>query len=393
MKRRYDVCAAVVSDLPYDARVWKEARSLAARGYRVALLGCRYDLAAPTRRTEDGIDVLELPFGSRGGAVSNVARAKLLLRLWFEILRTPARVYHVHNIHPGPVAWLASRLRGAQLVYDGHELYGDVGQSGLPGRLGARASGWLERFMVRRSRVVVTTNLSRAGVLSERYGRQEIEVLGNVPARCGEVEPLDPGYPPGCDVLLYQGGIYPRRAFRETVQALRLLDGVELVILGFGRESAIEQIRGWAAEEGVSDRVHFLPPRPFDELIRTAAAASVGLVPIKNESLNHYLGDTNKLHEYLMAGLPVVASDLPEVRRVVQEGDPPVGELFDPSSPESIAQAVRSVLEDRELYEARRREARRLALERFNWGIEETRLLDAYAALVGPPSANGSSRS
>ena len=82
-----------------------------------------------------------------------------------------------------------------------------------------------------------------------------------------------------------------------------------------------------------------------------------------------------------MAGLPVVASDLPEIRRVIASGTPAPGELFDASSPRSIARAITRVLADPHEYEARRREARRLALEHFNWGVHERRLLDLYAAL------------
>jgi glycosyltransferase involved in cell wall biosynthesis len=82
-----------------------------------------------------------------------------------------------------------------------------------------------------------------------------------------------------------------------------------------------------------------------------------------------------------MAGLPVAASDLPEIRRVARDGDPPVGELFDPTSSASIAAAVGRILADPAEYQARRREARRLALERFNWQIEEPRLLSLYGSV------------
>jgi len=84
-----------------------------------------------------------------------------------------------------------------------------------------------------------------------------------------------------------------------------------------------------------------------------------------------------------MAGLPVVASDLPEIRRVVIQGQPAVGELFEPSDPQSIADAVRRVLGAG--IEQRRQEARRLAVDHFNWEIEERRLLDRYRELLGPP--------
>lgn len=388
--RTYDVCAAVVSDLPYDARVWKQARSLAQAGYDVALLGCRYDLPETRRRREDGIDVVEVPFGARSGTVSNLRRAKVLLGLWREILRTRARLYHAHNVHTGLPAWIASKLYGARLVYDGHELYGGVGQPGLIGGIGARLGAVVERLMVRHSDLTWTTNDSRAEHLRRRYGRPSIGVLQNVPPKADEIVPLDPGFPEGVDVLLYQGGIYAsRRAFKETLEAVALLQGVHFAILGFGREHEIALIGLWADEIGVADRVVLLSPRPFDELVRTAAAATVGIVPLRNNNLNHFLGDTNKLHEYLMAGIPVVASDFPEVRRVVESGNPPVGELFDPDSPESIAAAVRTVLADRAVYEARRREARRLALERFNWEIEERHLVAAYQKAVGPKRAVG----
>jgi glycosyltransferase involved in cell wall biosynthesis len=375
VRKRFDVCAAVVSDLQYDARVWKEARSLAVAGYSVVVLGCAYDLSGPRRRRAEGVEVVEIPLGMRGKP-SLPRRAQTLMRLWIEIIRTPARVYHAHNVHTAPPAWLASRLRRARLVYDAHELYGEGSDANLP-RLAAIAGGRLERFIVRRSDAVITTNRFRAEVLRERHGAREVEVLANVPPLSLTVEPLDPGYPDG-PVVLYQGGIYARsRAFRETIAALALLEEVSFAVVGFGRDSDIELIKTWAAEAGVSGRVHLFPPRPFDELVRTAAAATIGLVPIKPDTLNNALGDTNKLYEYLMAGLPVAASDLPELRRIVCQGDPAVGEIFDPSSPESIAGAIRRLLDDPR-YAERRREARRLAVEQFNWEAEEVRLLDIY---------------
>jgi glycosyltransferase involved in cell wall biosynthesis len=175
---------------------------------------------------------------------------------------------------------------------------------------------------------------------------------------------------------------YTARLFRESIQALRELPGIDLVVLGFDRETDLALILQWTREEGMGDRVHLLPPRPFDELVSTAAAATIGLVPIRPVDVANTTGDTNKLFEYLMAGLPVVATDLPEIRRVVLSGEPRVGEVFDASSPTSIAAAVRVVLSDDETYAVRRIEARRLAVERYNWESQETRLLAAYAPLT-----------
>ncbi|MDQ3933430.1 MAG: glycosyltransferase family 4 protein [Actinomycetota bacterium] len=397
MPTRYDVCMAVVSDLAFDARVWKEARSVAGSGRSVLLIGCAYEIDRTRERSVDGIDVVEVPLGSRTGSVSPLKRAATLLGLWLRVLRAKADAYHSHNVHPGLPMLLASRLRRAGLVYDAHELYGEGFRPERIARLVARGSAALERLMVGAADAVITTNPSRAKVLNERYGRDDVVVLGNVPMRVDDVEPLDPGYPAERRTLLYQGGIYAHsRAFREAIQALHELDDVDLIVLGFGREGDLELIREWAREEGLADRVHLLPPRPFDELVRTAAAATVGLVPIRADNVSNSLGDTNKLYEYLMAGLPMAASDLPEIRRVATAGDPPVGEVFDPASPQSLATAVRRILDDPAGYEARRREARRLALEQFNWQEEERKLLAIYSPLVplddGSPSSASRSR-
>jgi glycosyltransferase involved in cell wall biosynthesis len=387
-KEKYDVCAAVVSDLRFDARVWKEVRSLAAAGYRVRLIGCHYEGANSPQRSNGNIDVFTVSLGTRSGRSSRFQRARVVLRLWREILVTRAAVYHAHNVHVGPAAWVASRLRRMALVYDAHELYGEVLGDSTANRLGAALERRLERFLARRSDLVITTNGFRAQRLQERHGALRIEVLANVPAMVERVEPLDPGYPTDAKVLLYQGGVYAaHRAFRQTIEALTHLDELHFVIIGFGRDSELERIADWAQQYGVSERVHVLPPRPFEELVQTAAAASVGIVPIMPRRDNDVLADTNKLFEYLMAGLPVVASDLPEMQRVLSAGDVPVGELFDPQSPESIAGAVRSVIADETLYVQRRQEARRLALTRFNWNIEERRLLTLYKELLSSRAA------
>ena len=385
---RYDICAAVVSDLSSDARVWKELGSLQESGHNIRLIGCRYEIERTERRRENNVDVTEVSLGSRRESSSVRSRARTLFGVWREILRTRARVYHAHNMHVIFPCWLSARARGARLVYDAHELYGNTVRGDRWCRwLAARALLAVEGFAVTVADAVITTNPSRVVALQARHGLRPIEVLANVPRLVEEVVPWDPGFPADVPVLLYQGGIYAaERPFRETIKALRMLEGVHLVILGFGREEHLQLIRTWARELGVADRVHLLPPLPFDRLVSSAAAATVGIVPLSPVDLGYVLGDTNKLHEYLMAGLPVIASDLPEVRRVATQGTPPVGELFDPAEPHTIAEAYRRVVDDPARYAARRREARRIAVEHYHWEIEGVRLCSLYDRLLGTPS-------
>jgi glycosyltransferase involved in cell wall biosynthesis len=382
---KYDVCASVISDLEFDARVWKEARSLAQSGRSVALIGTAFDIDRFRQwRDPSGVDVQELPLGWRNRSKSVSRRLYALLRVWFRVLRTDARAYHAHDIHVVIPAWLASRIRGARFVYDAHELWTETYNKGLAAKVVQQGSRFLERLAVRGGDAVITTNNARATALTHSYGRSDITVLANVPFLEEKAEARDPGYPEGKRILLYVGRISAEgRPFREAIQALRHLDeSVHFAIIGFGWESERDRIREWAREYGVGDRVHLLPAMPFAELAGAAAAATVGLVPLYGIPVNDRLGDTNKLHEYLMGGIPVVASDLPEIRRVVTLGDPAVGELFDAASPESIAAAITAVIDDPRYLE-RRREARRNAEERFNWSVEERKLVSLYGELLG----------
>ena len=168
---------AVVSDLGFDARVWKEARSLAAAGYKVRLIGMAYETEQVSEWSEDGIEVMTFPFGSRR-RVRVTHRAIGLLRMWWRIIRTRASVYHCHNIHPAPAIWLAARPRRAPIVYDAHELYGELRERGGVGAQAVRRAGaLLERFMVRSSAGSITTNGARAAELTNRHGATGITVL------------------------------------------------------------------------------------------------------------------------------------------------------------------------------------------------------------------------
>jgi glycosyltransferase involved in cell wall biosynthesis len=120
---------------------------------------------------------------------------------------------------------------------------------------------------------------------------------------------------------------------------------------------------------------------PPQELHEYACSADVGVVIYENTSLNNYHAAPNKLYAYLMAGLPMVASDFPGLHEiVVGEG---VGAVFDPTSEESIAAAISGLLADAGTLREMGERARELAETRYNWDVESERLLEAYASLGG----------
>jgi glycosyltransferase involved in cell wall biosynthesis len=182
--------------------------------------------------------------------------------------------------------------------------------------------------------------------------------------------------PAGWHVALYLGGLAPGRGLEELVRSSAHLEGVAIVLLGPGEPSYRRRLQDLAPNPA---SVRLAPAVSGDEVPRWAAAADLGVVPYPDVSLNHRYALPTKLFEYLSAGLPVVASDLPEIRGVLSHYD--VGATFDAGRPEDIARAIEDILADPPRLGVLRRNARR-AHEELNWDREGARLLELVQALA-----------
>ncbi len=375
---------AVVSDLSSDARVRREAAALADAGHRVSVIGFDYQVRRPVRRDADGVLYRLLPFPARGssrprrlsGAAMFFARASIA------VLAAPADAVHAHNLHLTLPCALAARLRRAKLVYDAHELTVPMVRRRFRG-LAAR----YERMIWRRADAVVTTNESRARFFSRLHGGPAPLVLGNYPVEPPAVQPEDLrrrfSIPSDGRILLYQGGLYVAdRCFEAVATALRDLPEWHWVLVGFGSPRNLARLAEILRAADLGDRAHLVPKVPLDRLLDITAGADLGVVPLKRVHLNNYLGDTNKLFEYLMAGVPAVGSDFPEVRRALLDNpEGPVGAVFDPADPASIVMAIKHLEPD--LPELRRR-AWWVARRRFSWRLESAKVTRLYAGLGTP---------
>jgi glycosyltransferase involved in cell wall biosynthesis len=154
------------------------------------------------------------------------------------------------------------------------------------------------------------------------------------------------------------------------------MDSAQLLFMGADGAYA-EQLERLAEQLGVSGRTHFHPPVALAELLSYTHQADVGVSLLVDSCENHRLALPNKLFEYLAAGLPVVVSDLPEMRRLVTERG--VGWVTDSSDPADIARVLGEALGERGDHGLRERV--RAAAAELNWAHERSRLTDLYARL------------
>lgn len=381
------VAMLVWNTLLHEARVIHEARSLANHGHEVTV----HALHAPgvTRRREQVAEGLHyrrlgrVPGRRQMAGKSNrsplplLATALVQLSMVMKIAVSRPEVVHAHDVNTLLPGWLAARLSGATLVYDAHE----ISTSRENYRHLRSVVAWLERHLARRADAMITTGHLRAKFFARAYGIPRPLVLQNRPRasrpvrsnRIRELLGIDPQRP----VILYQGSLQTGRGLERIVEAAAELPEADFVFLGSGR--LLGRLQEKVAAEALVDRVHFIPAVPISDLPGYTASADIGLQVIENTCFNHYSTDSNKLFEYLAAGLPMIVSDLPEMAQIVRRYQ--TGYLIPAGDGTALVGAIRELIADQTLRDTFRRRALDAA-KQLSWEAQEPALIDLYRRLV-----------
>jgi glycosyltransferase involved in cell wall biosynthesis len=287
-----------------------------------------------------------------------------------------------------PVALdLARRLR-VPSVYDARDIYLDAGNLArmwppLRWLIGRSERGW-----ARRASRVATVNDAYGRVMAARWGTPSPLVVMNCSYRYDPPNPRPRrfhetlGLAPETRIILYQGGFSRDRGIEQLIEAIALVPGATLVLMGYGKLEP--ELRAAAEDSTSAGRVRVLPAVPPNALLDWVASADVVGFPIQPTTLNHRLTTPNKLFEALAVGVPVVASDLPGMAPTVREID--AGILVDPTDPAAIAAACRKLLDEpAEAAVERRTRILAAAHATYNWEAQMERLLDEYGRLTGRP--------
>ncbi len=354
-----------------DSRCWKFARSLRELG-EVTIVGAG---RAPENFKLDGIVVTLIPAFSRESFPAAWSSFYAGARTAASSL--DADVYLATDLYSLPAAVSAGRRK--IVWYDSRELYSDL--STLQGKP-LRRTFWrmVEKKYSRHAKMVTTVNESIASILRDRFPR--VEVIRNYPLSVrherDETFRRRCGVPPAKFLLLSQGGLQKGRGAFVILDAIQSRVDASIVFLGDGPLQG--EIAAYAEILGMRERVCFLPAVPVHDLPVYTASADIGLCVIENLGRSYYLSLPNKLFEYIMACVPVVASDFPELGAVVREEE--VGCTCDPGKPESIRAAIDKLLDDRKTYE-KCKEACVSARNRFKWEREEKALRQIAKELTG----------
>lgn len=370
-----DVVFALTGDVRRNSRALRQLRTLAAEGLSVTVLTLGPAVSQPLLSKGLRLRVLPMPAGR--GPLFFWHLHRLFRQAACEL---PARVYHASDLYTLPALHTAARSHSGLLAYDARELYAHV--AATAGRPWIRLF-WqaVERRYIRRAGAVFTVSPSIAQVLQETYHIAAPVVLYNAPP-AQSLAPSDVlrerlGLSADTVIVLHQGQLRPHRGVARLTTAFRHVPGAVLVFLGDGPlKPALQQS---ALHPALTGRVHFLDPVPPDALLPVTASADVGVTLLEDVCLNHRYALPNKLFEYLRAGVPVLGSDLPEVRRVVMGYD--VGCVVDPTDEAALAATLRHIVGHPQL-RVRWAHNAPAVFDTYGWEQSAARFVRAYQNLM-----------
>jgi glycosyltransferase involved in cell wall biosynthesis len=303
-------------------------------------------------------------------------------------------IIHAHDLNTLPCAYIAARRHRAKLVYDSHELYLERNRFKPASYIWKSILKRLEHFLINRCDAVITVNESIAEELRNRYRVTLPMVLMNTPKRNDPKPETSNGNNAirsclGIDstqvILLYTGAITFNRGIEKAISALPLLPNCHLVCMGPGSDSFKNSLSEVAISEGVEKRFYFFGPVPSSEVVAYSSGADIGIATIENACMSYYLCSPNKLFEYMNAGLPVIASDFPELKKVIVECD--IGLTVDSSSSKLIAKVISELLKDPQRLQQMSNNALKNA-HRYSWEKESRKLRELYRDITLSISTN-----
>jgi glycosyltransferase involved in cell wall biosynthesis len=373
----------VLNNFVNDARIHKEALTLASAGYNVSVIALWQPGLAMVEH-QSGYIVIRLQLRSRSWQNRLISPLIKYLeytwKVWRLAAHEPSQIYHANDANTLPAAWLAAKRNHAKLIYDAHEF--ESGRNFSSSKVaGIYRKLWAlpEKIFIHQADAIITVSQSIAVELARIYDVKTPTVILNCPEKMslsssnrlqGELN-IDINQ----KILIYQGRITAGRGIEAFICATQLLENVVAVILGDGPLLHAFRQR---SESGEWKRVHFLGQVSMDDLPAYTTSADIGIVLTQDICLNHHFSLPNKLFEYLYAGLPVIGSKIPEVERIINTYQ--VGELVDPESPSSIIAGIQSILADPARYEQMKANALKVS-EKYNWQNESKKLLKIYEIL------------
>ncbi|WP_315919375.1 glycosyltransferase [Mesorhizobium sp. SP-1A] len=364
-----------------ESRLLKETTSLlAADTIQSVSIACLHEAGLQKfEKLISGQKVYRFPLASRRIPRSYLTYFliyfEFFVRVIYLCVKERPSIISIHAISILPIGVALKLIFRSRLVYETHEL--ETETVGLAGRRKQLAK-WIEARLIGFCDLTVVVSESIANWYKQAYRAQNVITVMNCPlaSRPQKADKFRDklGISSDVKIALYQGGITKGRNIPALVEAGRLLSDKGWIVVFMGYGPLEKTVRAAAAE---TKGVYFFPAVPPSEILAYTSSADVGLCLIEDVCLSYHFSLPNKFFEYIMARVPAISSDLPEMSKINREYN--IGISAKSSSAADIAQAV---LDSARLFDDGTPARLDKAAEKYCWENQETALIAAYRDLL-----------
>ncbi|PUE63759.1 glycosyltransferase [Arcobacter caeni] len=300
---------------------------------------------------------------------------EFIYRVTFFYRKKNIKIVNIHALALLPLGILLKYFYGAKLVYDTHELETETNGSG---RVRKKISKFLEKMLIKKADLIFVVSENIADWYRDTYNISRPEVILNAP-KLNELKKTNI-FRKNLDIkeesiiVLYQGGLSKGRGVDLLLESFksRVDDKVVIVFMGYGEfEEDIKK----SSEK--ANNIFFHPAVAPEVVLNYTSSADIGISFIENTCLSYYYCLPNKLFEYSMAGLPVIVSNMKEMKELVQKYD--IGIIAEEETIESINQAIDKILTLD--IEQMKLNARKCA-EENSWEKQEVKMINEYKRIL-----------
>ena len=352
-----------------DIRIFhKHCVSLSKEGYDVYLVSttCETQLL-------NGVHIIGVERKGKGRFSRMISTTAEVYRKAIEL---DADVYHFHDPELLPYGLKLAR-KGKKVIYDAHEDLPKqiMDKHWIPAifrGLISRFFRFFEGYVAKRIAGVISVNEP----ICDRFKKYNVNVeqIANYPLM-NEVLRLERDVAKIPGQVCYVGGLFPTRGIKEIVQALETVDA-RLVLAGnfvpASFEAEVRTLKGW-------EKVDFLGYIDREEIMQILSTSEVGLVTL-HPTISYLEALPIKMFEYMSVGTPVLASDFPLWRGIIE--DAKCGVCVDRLDPSAIAKGIEFVLSDKARSSEMGENGKKAFLEKYNWSIEEEKLVRFYTKIL-----------
>lgn len=375
------ICDVVLNSIWCDPRVRKQIMEYQRNGIEVCCVGYKCDRynAEKVKEIPCEVEITDINLSLKRKQKSlfvKLYRERIKNKVIKEaIIRTKPDIIHANDLNALIPCYAASKRLKCKLIYDSHEICAK-NNSLINKKMYSLWLGFREKMICRKIDKMVCVSNAAADYFEKELKIGRPTVITNCVLKSEQAfsENKNPDFE-----VLNHGQYYPGRGYDIMVDAAKILEeyqDIKMVIRGSGM---LEKELKAKKEKLKAETFVMAPPVTIAELIETASHSMVGVAITEKICLNFVLSVSNKLFEYLAAGLPVIMSDIPEHRYLNEKYN--IGLIIKEDTAEELAKAVLKLYNDKEFYNKCAENARTLSNE-INWENEFSKLIEFEKELL-----------